>query len=264
MKKHVILAGNLGDLYGSEWHVKAKTLKDVFQCINANYPSFNNHMLKAVLEDKVNYTIQNGEEFIGEEDLNFLLSEDTVIITEVPAGAKGGTGKIITGIILIAAYVYLNFAAPGSGEGLRSFIQGASKAAAEGTATLGQKAALAALNASAMIGINLTLAGIQQLNAPDPSVDDNETDYLFNGPAQTVLSGRPIPYLFGRKVVGGIPISSDLVPGNLPQKSGYYRDPNTPYDYPHYYPNYNYDSPEDEGQVSADEQSEAAVAGILG
>ena len=231
MTKQVILEGRLGDKYGSEWNIKAKTVKDVFECIAANYPSFKQDLYDGIQED-VCYTLQHGSEFIGEEELDSVLA-DTLIITELPAGAKGGTGKIVSGIALIAAYFFAHMIPV-----IGPYIANAMKVASKGKElSLAQSAALAARNAVGLLGVNLTLMGIQQLNAPDPSIDENDTTYLFNGPSQTVISGQPIPYLFGRKIVGGIPITSDIVPGNIPARSGVYEDPI----FGDFYPNYNYD-----------------------
>lgn len=63
------------------------------------------------------------------------------------------------------------------------------------------------------LGVNLALTGLQQLMAPDPSVDTNEQDYLFSGPQTTVASGNPVPILCGEMIIGGILMSSGIIPG---------------------------------------------------
>lgn len=47
--------------------------------------------------------------------------------------------------------------------------------------------------------------------APDPSTDsDQEKSYLFNGAEQNIVSGDPVPLLYGRLRVPGQPISFEV------------------------------------------------------
>ena len=58
------------------------------------------------------------------------------------------------------------------------------------------------------MGVSLGLAGIQQMMAPDPSVDnDQDESYLFQGTGQTLIEGDPVPVLYGKLRVPGRPIS---------------------------------------------------------
>jgi predicted phage tail protein len=199
--KHIIFQGTLADKFGSEWHMKAKTLKEVFNCIEANNPSFRKYIIDSV-NNGTNFSIQVGEEFLGEEELHHPLSSDTLIISDVPTGAKGGKAKLIAAVILAVVIV----------------ASGGFFSAQGGWAVAkGAEGAVLTWKGSAAILATTTLAqyGLQQLLAPDPSVDEGPENYLFNGPANTVSSGQPIPYLFGRKIVGGVPISSDIRNGNF-------------------------------------------------
>lgn len=200
--KHIIFQGTLADKFGPEWHMKAKTLKEVFSCIEANNPSFRKYIVDSVNEG-TNFSIQAGEEFLGEEEVHHPLSSDTLIISDVPTGAKGGKAKLIAAVILAVIIV--------SSGGF--FNPSGGWAIAKG----GEAGAVLTWKGSAAILATTTLAqyGLQQLLAPDPSVDEGPENYLFNGPANTVSSGQPIPYLFGRKIVGGVPISSDIRNGNF-------------------------------------------------
>ena len=58
------------------------------------------------------------------------------------------------------------------------------------------------------VGVNLAMAGVQQMMAPDPSVDnDQDESYLFQGTGQTLIEGDPVPILYGKLRVPGRPIS---------------------------------------------------------
>ena len=51
---------------------------------------------------------------------------------------------------------------------------------------------------AAMLSLNLATTGIQQLMAPDPSVDEkDDPGYMISGVSQNVVEGDPIPLLYG-------------------------------------------------------------------
>ena len=235
MMKHVILEGDLGERYGSTWNMKAKSYSDIFDCIEANYTGFRKDVIEKVHSGS-DFTIQAGEDFITEKNLKEPLNSDTIIITEVPAGAKSGGAKILIGAALLAAVFFLpvlpaalgtTAAAAGTataGAATAGAAGGVTLAAAASAAGAGSAAAFAS-NALIGIGLNLVLFGLQQMLAPDPSVDDNEENYLFDAPESTVVSGQPVPYLFGRKIIPGVVISASVIVGALPANRGYYSHP---------------------------------------
>ena len=67
--------------------------------------------------------------------------------------------------------------------------------------------------ATAMLAVNLALTGMQQLMAPDPSVDDGPENYLFNGAGQNIQEGDPVPLLYGELRVPGRPVSVNISVG---------------------------------------------------
>ena len=65
-----------------------------------------------------------------------------------------------------------------------------------------------------LFAANLALAGIQQIMAPDPAVDqDSPTNYLFSGGGNNAKEGDPIPLLYGELRVPGRPISVEVIQG---------------------------------------------------
>lgn len=253
MMRQVLLEGNLGDKFGSNWNVKAKTLKDVFECITANYPSFRTYLVDAHAKGTC-YSIQYGEEFMGEEELTLPIGPETVIISEIPSGAKSGGAKILAAAAIIfviwatGGFAGLGAAgggaaggtgaAAGTGSAAAGSAAATSSAATSSAAAASSSAATASTaaktgwavgakgglsfkgQAAVLLATNLASVGLQQLLAPDPSVDNNDENYLFDGAGNTIISGQPVPYLFGRKIVGGATITTDIIPGNLPTSSG--------------------------------------------
>lgn len=194
--KKVILQGHLGDKYGHTWNIKAQGYQDVFGCIEANYPGFRQDLID-LAHAGGDLDIQQGDKFLEAEELFYPIdNSDTIIITPIPAGAKSGGAKILAAIAIVAVTLML----PGVGASLTAL--------AAGTWSWTAAAALAAFGLAA----NLALVGLEQMLAPDPSTDEEDQDYLFKEPANTVARGNPVPVLFGELIVGGVVISSGIGP----------------------------------------------------
>ena len=114
----------------------------------------------------------------------------------MPAGAKGGAGKIFAAI----AIAILVIANPAS----LFFTPGAAGAAGSLT-TLGQFAV--------GLATNLALTGLAEIMAPGPESDSQQEEgYLFDGPTNNVQQGLPVPVCYGELLVGGAPISLSFKP----------------------------------------------------
>jgi hypothetical protein len=71
------------------------------------------------------------------------------------------------------------------------------------------------------LAVNLAIAGIQEMMAPDPSVDkDSPENYAFNGGAQNIKPGDPVPVLYGELRIPGRPLSMDVNHGRVPGITG--------------------------------------------
>jgi len=130
-----------------------------------------------------------------EEDLLLPIKAGDITISAIPAGSKSGGAKIF------AALVIAFFVLPMIGAG--SFV-GPGMTTMEG---IGAAMATTAGKAAAMLSLNLAMTGMQQLMAPDPSVDEGPENYLFNGSGQNIQEGDPVPLLYGELRVPGRPVS---------------------------------------------------------
>lgn len=192
MKKHVILEGFLGEKYGREWHIVADTYADIIKCVDANYPGFRKDLID-LANAGGDLAIEVGGNILEEvEDMITTLTNDTIVISPVPAGSKSNTAKVVVGTLLVIASFYI----PGLGP------------------VIGPEAAKWLATASLAIGANLAITGLQGMLAPDPSVDE-ENEYTFNGPENTTVSGNPVPVLCGELIVGGTIISAGSLGGFL-------------------------------------------------
>lgn len=192
MMRNVYLQGELGEQFGSRYTMDASTYQDVFKCINANRPDFL-PFIRECHQDNIGFAIETAGEEAEEKDLLVPLKEGDITISLVPAGSKK-VGKILAAIAIVV--IMINF--PGT------FAKDAAAGLSGGLSTAGQVAASLALN--------LAMQGIAEIMAPDPSVDGNDTpeNYSFNGNAQNIMEGDPVPILYGRLRVPGRPISVNV------------------------------------------------------
>ena len=185
MQRKVYLVGELAEKFGSSFTVHASNYSEIFKCLDVNHPTFKRYLLDAE-ERGIGFTLETAGKFEQEErDLWLPLRQGDVTIAALPAGSKSGTAKIFAAI---AIFIIAPYAAPG--------LAGATGAPVAGVTTT--------LNT---LALNLALTGIQQLMAPDPSVDTEATNYLFNGSEQNIIEGDPVPLLYGELRVPGRAVS---------------------------------------------------------
>lgn len=215
--KDVVLNGFIGEKYGRHWNIKANNIGDIFACINANYPSFSKDMI-AFAEAGGDISIQLGDNFVEqEEELLFSISPDEVIITPLPAGAKGGAAKLLMSALIIGSlFIPGSSALLISGGGGFGALGGGMQLAS--AASVLSVKGLAALNVAglALVGVatGLALSALGDVMAPDPSVDTLEAndEYLFDGPENTIAQNNAVPVLLGEMIVGGVLISTSTSP----------------------------------------------------
>lgn len=187
MIRKVYLDGEMAEKFGSEFAIKAKTTADIFRNLECNFPEMRQYLMECHEKD-IGFLCQVGDEALqDEEELLLSLGKGDVYISPQPAGSKSGIGKILAAIAIVAI-VYFTGGFGGTG------FFGATTAAGAGLNTYG----LIAIG----LAVNLALTGIQQMMAPDPSVDDfnndKETSYLFRGAEQNVIEGDPVPVVYGQ------------------------------------------------------------------
>jgi predicted phage tail protein len=137
----------------------------------------------------------------------------------VPTGAgKGkGIGKIVLGVALIAASVFMAGTTTAAAAAAAGSTTAAEAAIAGGTAAGGSLLGLS-FGQMASFGLTMVLGGVSQLLTVAPKVNDyssrNAPDqrpsFLFNGPVNVSEQGGPVPLVYGRVRVGSIVVSSGL------------------------------------------------------
>jgi predicted phage tail protein len=244
MLRNVYLEGEMGELFTPHMKLKFSRPQDAIKAIDANFPTFRSYLIEKA-NDGTNFHIDvAGNNLEQPEELLLIMQEGDVTITPVPAGAKSGAAKLFAAMVLIVITAGAAAAAGGVTVGAAgttgAVATGTTVATAGGTAVVAGGGAIgagtvasgfsaafggggafgAALNYAGgtffgklAIGVatNLAIAGIQQIMAPDPSSDGDQTEsYLYNGGEQNIVSGDPVPVLYGRLRVPGQPISFEI------------------------------------------------------
>jgi predicted phage tail protein len=177
----VRLLGILGRKFGSEWTVAATTPVEVIRAICANCSDFASALLR-YSEEGIGYKVFRGKKpsgaILDESELMHPIIHEEMIIAPVPQGS-GGLGKVLLGVALL-------------GVGLLT----------GGSTWL-------------LLGGTMLLQGVIGLFSPqaDTPKSDNERDssFLINSGAQTSRDYDPVPLLYGRRIIQGLPVLSSGV-----------------------------------------------------
>ena len=191
--QRVILLGDMGQRFGETWEMNVDYIRDIFKLIGCQREGFNQYLVDCH-ENGTNFTMQRGEEFVGEEELHLSVGNEDIIITPIPAGSKSGIGKILLAIAIVVAVIVI----PGAMAAAASFgtVSAGSAMAAIATSTVGMMAI--------SVATSLALQGLSQMMMPGPEIDKETPDnYLFNGTSEHIKEGLPVPLCYGEMMVGG-------------------------------------------------------------
>ena len=203
MQRNIYLEGELGSKFGSKMSYNAPTVADVMKLLDVNNEDFRPYLIQAHEKGIGFYIDVAGERLEYDEEILLPLNEGDITITPVPAGSKGGAGKLLAAIAFIAILYFTG--------GFAGF--GAATAPTAGYGYL--VAAGGALNMTGMLAVglaaSLAMSGLAEMMAPDPATDaDQQSSYLFNGSEKNVIEGDPVPVLYGKLRIPGQPVSFEI------------------------------------------------------
>lgn len=221
-KNVIYLHGALAERFGERHEYVVNTPREAVRALIANKPGFKDAI--EPMEVKV-VRLRRGAGAgmeLDENDLHIPMSHDTDIhVMPVPAGSrkKGGVGKVILGVVLVAATI---FTAGAASPGLAMFGAGGALSA---TTALG-----ISYGTVALFGVSLALGGLAMMLAPSPKIqnpndlEDQKQSFLFNGVVNVQEQGHPEPLPFGYFRVGSVVISSSLNDEQILTGSGTYNN----------------------------------------
>ena len=190
MQQTVRLLGDLGERYGAEhqYH-NLRSPAEAIKLLCVNYPKLQDELLHAH-EHGIGYKVIQADLELDYDDLTLPLGKNDLILTPVIAGSGGGAGKIIAGVALVAAAVFIPGAQVLGFAGVNAALAGTTGAIVAGVGT--------ALGA---IGAGLVLGGVAEMISPQPKLPSFDN---FDG-AQRFSAGAGAVERFGGQALGGNP-----------------------------------------------------------
>lgn len=211
-QRQIILHGRLREQFGESFSLDVDTAGEALRALNANFPD---RFLDEI--SKGSYYVIRGDEETGfpldEEHLNsFKLGNADLHIIPTVEGSQGGGGRGKGGVKAILGLALVGVAVFASG-GL----------AGAGMAGFGQTAiAIGAMKVSwgtvALFGLAMAVSGASTMLSPKekPKEETKRDDsFSFSGPTNVNEQGNPVPLIYGRVMVGGMPISSGIDVENI-------------------------------------------------
>jgi predicted phage tail protein len=216
--KNIHLYGRLRRTYGGPFRFDIETTSEAIRALSANLPGFRRDIAQG------QYRIVRGDlrrrDFIGLEALDMRLGNamDLHIIPLVAGAKRGGIGKAVIGVALIATAFMLAppsvpidpFSATQKFADLGGFYGVAvPNVPILGNVTFGQVA---------LFGLSLSLRGVADMLSPLPKVadanvferPDQRASFLFAGPVNVSEQGHPVPLVYGQARVGSVVASAGL------------------------------------------------------
>lgn len=205
------LYGKLAEEFGSTFKVRANTIGACVSILEAN---FRGRFVKYILSGQ--YRVVAGKSIEDEKGIHF---DNSLVKSELTLGSKdlhimpvaegsGGGGnffKIVLGVALIAAAVFMPAGAAFSGYALGT--------GAAGTLSL-------SWSSVALFGASLIFQGAAGLLTPTPKISagqyaernavDSRPSFIFNGAVNSTEQGGPVTVIYGRMVVGSVVISGGI------------------------------------------------------
>jgi predicted phage tail protein len=185
MLRKIKLYGALAKFIGQRvLEADVATAAEAVRFLLANWPELEAHM------NDQHYRVSIGKYDLDLEELHHPAGAAPISFVPVVSGA-GAVGRIIAGVALLAAAIFIPGFAAWAGPTAYALIIG--------------------------VGSSLVLGGVAQLLTPTPRVaqgadtqDDPRKSYSFSGIQNTSRQGVPVPIVYGETVVGSVVISAGI------------------------------------------------------
>jgi len=227
MQHKILLLDELGERWGKT-HVyhNLRSPSEALKLLYINYPDLKKYFATAH-EDGIGFTVVQAGEFLDYEDLVLPLGQNDLVITPVISGS-GGVGKALAGAAMVGLVVLSAGGAAGATGFFSKIGAGLSAVGTGGFAAGG----FAGAGIIGKLGVGLILMGVSDMISPQPQLPDfdmqaplsgftggaggitrgsnGSESYGYTGAANTVGIGKTIPVVYGKALVGGHILSTDI------------------------------------------------------
>ena len=198
------LLGEAGRRYGRRFQLAVKTPAEALRALCLQIPGLRQYLLESGDKGIGWRVVTDHAEGLDEDQMLWPLSK-RLVLAPLPAG-RGGVGKIIAGVALVALAIFVLPAA-----------------IAFGTIALGGLAAPVGA-----IGVSLIFSGVSDLLTPTPKMpnvkggglgggssstsgrdrDEQLNSYAFDKSNANTVQGDVVPVLYGERIIGALPVLS--------------------------------------------------------
>lgn len=200
------LLGEAGRRFGRQFKLAVKTPAEAVRALCVQIPALRQYLLDSE-ENGIRWrAVTDHAAGLDEEGLLWPLSKKFVL-APIPVG-RGGVGKVIAGVALVAVSLLL--------------LPGAPLAGALGFSIGGQ-----AVGAIAAVGVSMLFGGVADLLTPTPKMpnvsgpggissgatggrsrEDQRKSFTFDKSNANTQQGEVVPVLYGERIIGSTPILS--------------------------------------------------------
>ncbi|MBA5234742.1 tail assembly protein [Pectobacterium aroidearum] len=181
------LSGKLGRTFGRSFMLSVASVREAVRALCIQIPGFEQFLNRSEAAG-LTYAVFNGKQNVSKEALQLDGVQPVIRLIPVIIGSKkSGVFQTILGAALVAVGFVLSF-----------------------TPAAAASPFLYKLGAATMLG------GVAQMLAPQgtrgltDTARDTRKSYAFGTPTNTSAAGRPVPYVFGRTLIGGPIISGGI------------------------------------------------------
>lgn len=210
MQHKILLLDELGEKWGkTHVYYNLRTPAEAIKLLCINYPDFQQHLLDSE-KNGISYRVTQMDQDLELSELSLPLGQHDLVIAPVITGSKSAI-KFIAGAALIGAAVVFGPA---------------------GTTIAGAFSAGGITQITASVGASLILSGVSDYLSPQPQLpsfdfdaplggftggaggitrgSDGSQSYAYTGAANTVGLGKTIPVVYGKALIGGHVLSTDI------------------------------------------------------
>ena len=209
MQHKILLLDELGEKWGkTHVYYNLRTPAEAIKLLCINYPDFKQHLLDSE-KNGISYRVTQVDQELDFSDLFLPLGQHDLVIAPIISGSKNVV-KAVIGVGLVVA--------------TGGFGAGFATGSLFGSATLG--------TIGANLGAALIISGVSDYLSPQPQLpsfdfdaplggftggaggitrgSDGSQSYAYTGAANTVGLGKTIPVVYGKALVGGHVLSTDI------------------------------------------------------
>ena len=195
------LLGEAGRRFGRRFQLAVKTPAEALRALCVQIPDLRQYLLDSGDKGITWRVVTDHASGLDEEQLLWPMSK-RMVLAPLPAG-RGGVGKIVAGVALVALAIFTGGATIG---------------------LLGLAAPLAISPILGTLGVSLIFGGVAELLTPTPQMpnvgnvgggatsgrsrEEQLNSFTFDKSNANALQGEVVPVLYGERIIGRLPVLS--------------------------------------------------------